>query len=105
MSASEALLRMQGTDEPPISVLIDLTDDQRVVVSAGEIEVGDWAREEVRISAEPDGFHLRAEGEELLLDVSDDARFALDLGMRNAPPILRRRMAALLRDDLHYSES
>ena len=105
MSAYEALLRMQGTDEPPISVLIDLTDDQRVVVSAGEVEVGDWAREEVRISAEPDGFHLRVEGEELLLDVSDDARFALDLGMRNAPPILRRRMAALLRDDLHYSES
>jgi len=103
MSAYEALLRVQGTDEAPISVLIDLTDDQRIVVSAGDLEVGDWARDEVRVSAEPDGFHMRAEGEELLLDVTDDARFALDLGMRNAPPILRRRMAALLRDDLHIS--
>jgi hypothetical protein len=31
--------------------------------------------------------------------VTDDAHFALDLGLRNAPPILRRRMSALLRSD------
>lgn len=105
MSAYEALLKMQGTTEAPISVLIDITDDRRIVVSAGDIEVGDWSREEVRVSAEPDGFHLRAEGEELLLDVTEDARFALDLGMRNAPPLLRRRMAALLRDDIPLDES
>lgn len=103
MSSYEALLRVQGTEEAPISVLIDITDDRRIVVSAGDVEVGDWSREEVRVSAELDGFHLRAEGEELLLDVTEDARFALDLGMRNAPPLLRRRMAALLRDDVDLS--
>ena len=98
MSAYDAQLRLSGTDDAPISVVIDLTDE-RIAMTAGDIEVGDWAREQVRVSAMPDGFHVRAEGEELILDVTDDARFALDLGLRNAPPILRRRMSALLRSD------
>ncbi len=98
MAAYEALLKVQGTDEAPINVMIDLTDDNRVVVSAGTVELGDWSRSEIRLSAEPDGFHLRAEGEEILLDVTEDARFALDYGMRQAPPLLRRRMGALLRN-------
>jgi hypothetical protein len=98
MTAYDARLRLDGTDEAPISVLIDLTDD-RLSMMAGEIEVGDWARNEIRVSAMPDGFHMRAEGEEIILDVTDDARFALDLGLRNAPPLLRRRMSALLRND------
>ena len=98
MTAYDARLRLDGTDEAPISVLIDLTDD-RLSMMAGEIEVGDWARDEIRVSAMPDGFHVRAEGEEIILDVTDDARFALDLGLRNAPPLLRRRMSALLRSD------
>jgi hypothetical protein len=98
MSAYDAQLRLSGTDDAPISVVIDLTDE-RIAMTAGDIEVGDWARDQVRVSAMPDGFHVRAEGEELILDVTDDAQFALDLGLRNAPPILRRRMSALLRSD------
>ncbi len=98
MSAYEALLRISGDDEPPLGVEIDLTDD-RFIVRAGDTQVGNWSRDEIRISALQDGFHLRAEGEEVILDVTDDARFALDLGLRNAHPGLRRRMAALMRDD------
>ena len=98
MSAYQAWLRVIGDEEPPIGVDIDLTDD-RLVVTAGDVELGDWSRDEVRISALQDGFHLRAEGEEVVLDVTDDARFALDLGLRNAHPNLRRRMSALMRDD------
>ncbi len=98
MSAYDARLRIDGTNEAPIHVLIDLTDD-RITMTAGEVEVADWARDEIRVSALPDGFHVRAEGEEIILDVTEDARFALDLGLRNAPPYLRRRMSALLRLD------
>lgn len=98
MTAYDAQLRLSGTDDPPISVVVDLTDD-RLIMTAGDIEVGDWARDQVRVSAMPDGFHVRAEGEEIILDVTDDAHFAIDLGLRNAPPILRRRMSALLRSD------
>jgi hypothetical protein len=42
---------------------------------------------------------VRAEGEEIVLDVEDEAHFALDLGLRNAHPQLRKKMSALLRDD------
>jgi hypothetical protein len=54
----------------------------------------------MRIQALPDGFHIRAEGEAIVLDVTDDAEFALELGLRNAHPALRRRMSALMRDDV-----
>lgn len=99
MSTFDAFLRIEDTDEAPLSVVIDLTEDERVVVHAGEVEIGDWARDQMRLTARDDGFHLLVEGEEMVLDVRDDARFALELGMRNAPPLLRRRMAALLRGD------
>ena len=98
MAAYEAQLRMDWTDEPPIKVLIDLTDE-RMTLMSGDVEVADWALSQIRISPMPDGFHVRAEGEEVVLDVTDDAQFALDLGLRHAPPTLRRRMSALLRQE------
>lgn len=98
MAAYDAQLRMDWTDEPPIKVLIDLTDE-RMTLKSGDVEVADWFLADIRVSPMADGFHVRAEGEEIVLDVTEDARFALDLGLRHAPPTLRRRMSALLRQD------
>jgi hypothetical protein len=98
MTAYDALLRIVGETSPPLPVVIDLEPD-RVTLRAGDQQIADWAREEVRVSALPDGFHIRAEGDEVLLDVMKDAEFALELGLRNAHPQLRKKMAALLRDD------
>ena len=97
MPTYDGQLRIDGDPSPPLSVAIDLTDDQ-MKLTAGDEEIAAWGRNEIRVNALPDGFHVRAEGEEIVLDVSDDAQFALDLGLRNAHPTLRRRMAALLRD-------
>ena len=98
MTAYDARLRIEGESEPPMPVVVDLTED-RMTMSIGEEEVADWARSEMRISALPDGFHIRAEGEAIVLDVEEDAQFALDLGLRNAHPTLRRKMSALMRDE------
>lgn len=98
MSQYEATLFIEGTEEAPVPVVIDLSDDH-MVMKIGAEEVADWPRQGLRISALPDGFHIRAEGEAIVLDVSDDAHFALELGLRNAHPALRRRMSALLRDN------
>lgn len=98
MSEFQGMLRMGEHSDPPVNVTIDLTED-RMRVTAGEVEVADWGREEFRIQALIDGFHVRAEGEEVVLDISDDARFAIELGLRSAHPALRRRMSALMRDD------
>ena len=56
-------LRLNGADDAPIHVVIDLTDD-RLSMKAGEVEVADWSRQEIRVSPMLDGFHIRAEGEE-----------------------------------------
>jgi hypothetical protein len=98
MTAYDARLKIEGEDTGHTPVVVDLTED-RLTMSIGDQEVADWTREEMRVQAMPDGFHIRAEGEAIVLDVTDDARFALELGLRNAHPELRRRMAALLRDD------
>ena len=97
MTAYDARLSIEGETAAPMRVVVDLTDD-RLTMTIGEEEVAAWAREGMRISALPDGFHIRAEGESVVLDVEDDAHFALDLGLRNAHPTLRRRMSALLRE-------
>lgn len=97
MAQYDARLRLEGAEEPPIHVVVDLTDD-RMVVTAGDIQVADWRRDEIRISALLDGFHVRAEGEEVVLDIRDDAEFAVELGLRQAHPFLRRKIAAVLRD-------
>ncbi|HEY7584225.1 MAG TPA: hypothetical protein VIB78_11505 [Acidimicrobiia bacterium] len=98
MAAYEARLRMDASDPTQISVSVDLTDE-RFKMRAGDTEIADWSRREIRVAAQPDGFHVRAEGEEIILDVTDDAAFALALGLRNAPPLLRRRMSALMRSE------
>ncbi len=98
MSEYEAQLRMNGTDQAPVEVVVDLTD-AHLGLRIGSEQIADWSRDEIRVNALPDGFHIRAEGEEIVLEVEDDARFALSLGLKNAPPQLRRRMSALLRTD------
>lgn len=98
MGKYDAKLLIEGEDTQATPVVVDLTGD-RVTLSIGEEEVADWAKDGMRIQALPDGFHIMADGEAVVLDVADDARFALELGMRNAHPALRRRMSALLRSD------
>lgn len=97
MSVYEGRLRIEGEQDTGIDVEIDL-DGERMKVVAGDVEVADWALEEVRISALVDGFHVRAQGEAAVLDVPEDGRFAVELGLRTAHPALRRRMSALLRE-------
>lgn len=99
MTTYDARLQIEGEDTRATPVLVDLTDN-RLHLKIGDEEVADWGRDEMRIQALPDGFHIRAEGEAVVLDVSDDAKFALELGLKNAHPALRRRMSALLRDDV-----
>ncbi len=98
MSTYEGRLRIEGENDGGIEVEIDLADE-RIRVVAGDIEVANWSMDEVRISALVDGFHVRAGVEEAVLEVPDDGRFAIELGLRTAHPALRRRMSALMRDD------
>ena len=99
MTAYDARLQIEGEDNQPLPVVVDLTGE-RLTMSINDQEIADWAKEELRVQALPDGFHIRAEGEAIVLDVTGDAQFALELGLRNAHPALRRKMSALIRDDV-----
>ncbi|MFP4552935.1 MAG: hypothetical protein ACLFRT_03670 [Actinomycetota bacterium] len=98
MSSYDARLQIEGESNGRTPVVVDLTDD-RLTMSIGEQEIADWRQDELRIQALPDGFHIRAEGEAIVLDVTDEARFAVELGLRNAHPALRQKMAALMRSE------
>lgn len=97
VSVYEGKLRIEGEQDAGIDVEIDL-DGERMKVVAGDVEVADWALDDVRISALVDGFHIRAQGEAAVLDVREDGHFAIELGLRTAHPALRRKMSALLRE-------
>jgi len=98
MTAYDARLQIEGEDADRLPVVVDLTND-RLTLSIGTQEVAAWAREGMRIQALPDGFHIRADGESVILDVNDEAKFAVELGLRTAHPALRQKMAALKRSE------
>jgi len=79
MTSFDARLRVVGQSGLPLGVEVDLTGDRMVVSAAGE-RLADWVWDEIRISASPDGYHIRAEGEEIVLNVTDRPRFAHELG-------------------------
>jgi hypothetical protein len=87
-------VRVIGDSDAAAKVVVSL-DEEELVLSAADGEIGRWQLSSVGINARPDGFHLKVEGEELVLRTSDDARFALAVGLQTAgSPRLVRAMAA-----------
>ena len=81
MTSFDARLRMIGQQGLPLGVEVDLTGN-RMTVTAGANEVADWPLDEIRVLSLPDGFHIKAEGEEVILNVTDKSRFATEVGLR-----------------------
>lgn len=99
MTEFEGALRMPGERGPGLGVEIDLAAE-RLRVSSGGVEIGDWPLDRIRVAAHDDGFHVRAEGDEIILVMPEPTRaaeFAVALGLTSAPPDIRRRMSAIIR--------
>ena len=101
MAHFDGSLKLAG-NEAPVRVAIDLTDDHVIRISAEAIEIGEWTIGQVAMKALDDGFHMIAEGEELIIKTDNDPAFALAMGIRNAPTQLRRQMSDLLRYDPNF---
>lgn len=84
---------MRGDSDPGVAVRIR-AGEGRLTLSSGEEAVGDWRLEDIGVHAVPDGFAIRAEGEEFVLRTSDDVALADELGLATATPRLARRVAA-----------
>jgi hypothetical protein len=89
-------IKMAGDAEPGVRVEIHLDQEELLLISPHGT-LGRWPLDQVGVSARVDGFHLRVEGEELVLSTNDDARFAMALGIRStSSPRLNRQLAAAL---------
>jgi hypothetical protein len=58
---------------------------ERMTLTAADRTVGVWPLEALEISSRSDGFHIRVDGEEMVLNVTDSKRFAAELGVEQRP--------------------
>ncbi|MDX1468137.1 MAG: hypothetical protein R3258_02245 [Acidimicrobiia bacterium] len=79
MSSFDARLRRPGHLGSPLGVVVDLTDTDLTVRLDGT-ELAAWSLDEISISPESDGFHVRSMGEEVILDIANRSGFAIELG-------------------------
>lgn len=93
MSRYDGSMRMANAGETPLEVTVDLTEE-RMLLHSGSSIIGDWSLEELLIRGEDDGFHVRVEGEEVVITTNDDPGLAIELGLQSASPRLRRLMVA-----------
>lgn len=84
---------MHGDDDSPLDVVIDL-ENERMLIRTRTMVLGEWSLNDVGVHSQNDGFHLRIEGEQVVLRTTDDAGFATEIGLRAASPRLRRLMGA-----------
>jgi hypothetical protein len=94
-------LRLAG-DIARVHVGIDLTEEHELRISTENVEIGHWEIGALAVRAADDGFHMLADGEELILTTDDDPAFAIAMGIRNAPPVLRKQISDRLRYDPQY---
>lgn len=90
-------VKMAGDVGRGVDVTIHLEDETLTLAVPNAGELGTWPLEQVGIASKPDGFHLRVEGEEIVLTTDDDAEFALAIGI-SAPTTRLARQMARLRD-------
>lgn len=80
MSSFNARLHMPGQTRLPLTVEVDIIDE-RLILTAGHRNVADWPIGQVKISSQPDGFHLVFEHEEIVLNPDDPDGLARELNL------------------------
>ena len=84
MSSFNARLRLPGRTKLPLGVEVDIRHE-RMILTSGDRTVATWPLEDIVIASQSDGFHIKVDGEEVILHVSDSTRFAAELGIGRQP--------------------
>jgi hypothetical protein len=85
MSSFSARLRLPGQSRLPLGVEVDIRHE-RMTLTAGDRTVGAWPLEKLEVASQPDGFHIKIDGDLLVLDVADSSRFATEMGIDRESP-------------------
>ncbi len=81
MTSFDARLRVLGQSGLPLGVEVDLTGERMVVLTSGKT-LADWALDDIHIFPTANGYRIDAEGEEIILNVTERDRFAVEIGPR-----------------------
>ena len=81
MTSFDARLRIVGESGFPLGVEVDLTGERMILTTDGR-KLADWSLEDIRIFPTPSGFRIDAEGEAVILNVTDGEKFATEIGPR-----------------------
>lgn len=85
MTPFNARLRLPGQSRIPLGVEVDVSDEQ-ITLRTGERKLAQWNLAEVDIDYLSDGFHIKVDGEEVVLSVSESSQFASALGVTASRP-------------------
>lgn len=81
MTSFDARLRIVGESGFPLGVEVDLTGERMLLTADGK-PIADWALEDIQIFPTPSGFRIDAEGESVILNVTNGDKFADEIGPR-----------------------
>ena len=84
MSSYNARLRLPGRSKLPLGVEVDISKE-RMTLTAGDRKVATWPLESLDVASHSDGFHIKVEGDDFVLNVADSSRFAAELGIVTDP--------------------
>jgi hypothetical protein len=85
MSSFNARLRLPGRTKLPLGVEVDI-HHERMTLTSGDRTVAAWPLEKLEVDSQSDGFHIKVDGEEMVLNVTDATRFAAELGVDKRSP-------------------
>ncbi|MFP3880867.1 MAG: hypothetical protein ACLFRT_10520 [Actinomycetota bacterium] len=80
MSSYDARLGLPEQPQLPLPVRLVTTGDN-ITLHVGDTLIADWPLERISITREKRGFRIMADGEDLIVDVTEANRFAMEMGI------------------------
>lgn len=86
MSSYDARLGLPEQPQLPLPVRLVTTGDS-ITLHVGNALIADWPLDRVAITREKRGFRIVADGEDLIVDITDANRFAMEMGITDTSPV------------------
>jgi hypothetical protein len=86
MGQFSASLKVPG-DTTTLPAIVDI-DAGRLRVASGDHEIGNWALDDIDLTPGPEGVHVSAEGEELILQFSESEAFEEAAGLNGKKSVV-----------------
>lgn len=83
MSSFNARLRLPHS-KLPLGVEVDISHE-RMTLTSGERTVAAWPLDKLEVDNLADGFHIKVDGDDFVLNVTDSVKFATEMGMEDRP--------------------